>query len=469
MSETVEETSNNGHAPVNVGGPLGQVRTLNTMMRALESVLVSRAQLGGRSGITYNGRRDLFEALGYDRTIDPTKYRDRFARNGVAGRVVEIKPQSTWRGGGELVEDEDPETVTDFEMAWTELDNRLKVWNILERADTLAGLGRYAVVLIGAPGALDQQVTRATLNEIYFLAPFAEDDAPIIEYETNIHNERFGQATYYNLKRIRSNVVPSGTALASGGRVHWSRCLHVADGLLDDIVYGTPRLERVWNLLDDLEKVTGGGAEAYWMRADRGMQFDLDKEMDISEEEKKKMRDQIEEFTHELRRFLTTRGVTVNELGSEVSDFKTSADAIIDQIAAAISVPQRILMGAEAGHLASTQDQENWAQRIRDRRRQYAEPLIVRPFADRLIKWGALPTPKQYRVNWLELDSLGQYDRARIGVQMSSINKNMGSEVITSDELRQVMDYPPLGTAPKKIETPTKAQEPTTTPQKGIS
>src|SRR5574342_1034044 len=193
MDEVVEETAPvNGRVAAGVSGPLGQVRALSSMMRALDSMLVARAQLGGRSGLTYNGRRDLFEALGYDRKIDPAKYRDRFARNGVAGRVVEIKPQSTWRGGGELIEDEDPNTVTTFEEAWLKLDNRLKVWNIFERADTLAGLGRYAVVLIGAPGSFEQPVMSASVNEIYYLAPFAEDDAPIVEWETDVHNERFG-------------------------------------------------------------------------------------------------------------------------------------------------------------------------------------------------------------------------------------------------------------------------------------
>jgi Protein of unknown function (DUF1073). len=158
--------------------------------------------------------------------------------------------------------------------------------------------------------------------------------------------------------------------------------------------------------------------------------------MDLSEPEKARMKTEIEQYTNELKRILTTRGVTVNELGSDVASFKEPAAAIIDQIAASVGIPQRILMGSEAGHLASTQDQENWAQRIRDRRRQYAEPLIVNPFVDRLIEWGALPKPKEYRVRWSELESLGDGDRAKIASILAKANKDQGEEIITSDEIR---------------------------------
>jgi len=409
----------------------------HTELRALHSMVMARLRFDNTGNTMFNGRRNMAVALGYAEKIDPGAYRARYQRNGVASRVVEAKPQSTWRGGGELVEDDDPKVITDFEKAWYELDGRLKVWNMFERADILAGLGRYAVVLIGAPGNFEMPLQRVRTQDVFYLSPFAEEDAPISEFVTSSVDPRFGQALFYELRRVTNRASGVGTVGAPvGTRVHWSRCLHIADGLLDDTVYGYPRLERVWNLLDDLEKCTGGGSEAFWKRADRGLQFDLDKEMDLSEPEKARMKTEIEQYTNELKRILTTRGVTVNELGSDVASFKEPAAAIIDQIAASVGIPQRILMGSEAGHLASTQDQENWAQRIRDRRRQYAEPLIVNPFVDRLIEWGALPKPKEYRVRWSELESLGDGDRAKIASILAKANKDQGEEIITSDEIR---------------------------------
>jgi hypothetical protein len=49
-----------------------------------------------------------------------------------------------------------------------------------------------------------------------------------------------GLPRYYTVKR-------TNLANASGA--------HVADGLMDDNIYGEPRLRCIWNLLNDLEKV----------------------------------------------------------------------------------------------------------------------------------------------------------------------------------------------------------------------
>ena len=58
--------------------------------------------------------------------------------------------------------------------------------------------------------------------------------------------------------------------------VHYSRILHVAEGVLQNSYKGEPRLSRVFNLLDDLMKVAGGSAETFWLTANRGLQADID-------------------------------------------------------------------------------------------------------------------------------------------------------------------------------------------------
>ena len=86
-------------------------------IRALASDLASRAGLASLAGLTFGGARDLYQALGYQRKLLPQDYRDRYKRNGIAARVVEAFPKATWRGGAELIEDEDPTETTDFEPA----------------------------------------------------------------------------------------------------------------------------------------------------------------------------------------------------------------------------------------------------------------------------------------------------------------------------------------------------------------
>jgi hypothetical protein len=146
----------------------------------------------------------------------------------------------------------------------------------------------------------------------------------------------------------------------------------------------------------DLEKVVGGGAEAFWRRADRGMQLDLDPTIDVSQEQKDAMKVQLEEYEHELRRILTTRGVKINELGSDVADFKSPVDAIMALISAGTGIPQRVLMGSEQGKLAAKQDRANWDNRVTDRQSDFAGPLVLRPFIDKMIAIKALPSRRRH-------------------------------------------------------------------------
>ena len=58
----------------------------------------SRVDLARYAGKSFHGKRDLYDALGYDRSLVVEKYRDRYERYGVAKRIVEAAPKATWRG-----------------------------------------------------------------------------------------------------------------------------------------------------------------------------------------------------------------------------------------------------------------------------------------------------------------------------------------------------------------------------------
>ena len=99
-------------------GPNGAEQVMKPMaeLRSLaDSVLLERIQWMRQAGITFGGARDEYEILGYDRIITNKQYRDEYARGGIAGRLVDVFPNATWRGQVELIEDEDPEKITPFE------------------------------------------------------------------------------------------------------------------------------------------------------------------------------------------------------------------------------------------------------------------------------------------------------------------------------------------------------------------
>jgi hypothetical protein len=431
--------------------------------RSLRSILTARAELSSAAGKTFGGERNVDEALGYKAALEVEDYRNRYKRNPIAARVIEAFPRGTWRGAGELIEDEDPNKITDFEHEWGLFATRLKVWPTLLRADILAGLGRYAIVLLGAPGVLSSPLKKSLRStDIAYLATYAEDNAKILEFEKDLGNPRFGRPIFYEI----SKMVPEATgtlAAEAKSKVHWSRVIHVADGMLEDNVYGQPRLERVWNRLDDLDKIVGAGAEAFWLRAHQGYQFDLDKEMELTAAAEQDLKDEVDEFINGLRRAVRTRGMKLTTLGSDVATFDRNVESVIGQIAAGTGIPQRILMGSERGQLASQQDRVNWAERVQDRRVEYAGPLVVGQLVDRLIEHGALPTPTEYDIRWPAIFDLSDEEKATIGVKWAEINSKMKKTVILPNEFRdRLWGWSPITDAemiPLEVAKPAKALE----------
>jgi len=408
------------------------------------SDIISRAGLASRAGITFGGKRDLYEALGYQRVLRPTDFRSRYERNGIARRVARAYPEATWRGGAELVEDQDPQVSTPFEEAWVALNDRIGVWAALSRLDVLVGLGRYAVLLIGAPGNLSEELQQMSSQEdVLYLQAYGEDEAVITTYEEDPENARFGLPTMYTLSRRAISGAMKQKAFSV--RVHWTRLIHVAEDTLDDRVFGDARLAPVWNFLDDLEKVSGGGSEAFWLRVHQGLLFNLEKDVEMSEPDVQKTKEQMDEFVHQMRRTMLTRGMEVTPLGSDVSNFANQLDGLLGLVSGSTGIPKRILMGSERGELASTQDRENWDTRVTDRRSDYAEPMIVRPLVNTLIEHGALPAPTEYEVRWPEIESLTQNERSTIAKDWSGLSKSAGGPVVLPAEIRdRVLRLEPL-------------------------
>lgn len=129
----------------------------------------------------FDPRRNLDDECGYPQSqtgtgfgsLNPELYRSLYEREPVATRVVQLMPKECWQAPPTVFEDEDTTRKTPFEEAWDELGRHLggglswyqdeegsKIWDILKRADILAGIGHFGILLIGIDDGLplDQPV-----------------------------------------------------------------------------------------------------------------------------------------------------------------------------------------------------------------------------------------------------------------------------------------------------------------------
>ena len=415
-----------------------------TELLCVLNALTSRAEMATRLGMSYNDNRNLYKTLGYSTLLRFEDYHDMYSRQDMATRIVEAIPTASWLNPPTISETEDEED-TEFEAAFTELLKDLDLWHYMSRIDKLSGIGQYGILLLGFDGnkRLSDPVKGA--SQLLYIRPHKQNTAEIETYVIDKTDPRYGLPEMYKIQI--GNFTAGATFISTRTTlVHWTRVIHIADDLKEDDIYGTPRLKNVFNRLMDLEKVAGGSAEMFWRGAFPGLAFILDAEAELdSTQTTDDMKDQINSYIHGLQRTLQLQGMKVQNLAPRIADPSKTFNVIIALIAAAKGIPVRILLGSERGELASTQDETAWNKKIEERRDNYVAPRIIRPFIDRLILLGILPTPTEYFIKFPDISVPTNQEKAEVmklkTESLAAYANSAASEVMPLEiYLRDVME-----------------------------
>lgn len=379
------------------------------------SELTNRLSLSSQLGVdTYSGNRDIYQALGYPSDLDFNKYWGRYIRHDIAKAIIDRPVKASWKGSIDVIETIKKEQ-SPFEIAWTELFSRLKLKSIFIRADKLTGIGRYSILFLGLNDTTDVDGLAAPVNakkkdlKLLYVKPLSEKSAQIESVVENSGSDRFGLPLYYNV------TIKTGTK-QKVVKIHYTRVVHLVEELVEDEVYGTPRLQAVYNRLIDLEKLVGGDAEMFWRGARPGYVGEVHPDYQMTTDMFDSLREQIDEFENNLRRVLINEGVKYNALEQQIADPINHVDVQIQMISAVTGIPKRILTGSERGELSSAQDKLEWIAYVTSRREEQNEPMILRPFIDKCIEIGVLPKPSvPYKIVWDRLFSLSDKEKVEIG------------------------------------------------------
>ena len=394
----------------------------NKQLQILSSMIVSRAGLAASLGQQYGGDRDIYQALGYKRELTYTDYWAQYSRQDIAKAIIDRPVKATWQGQLELIESEDAER-TPFEDAWYKLNKKLRLRSLLSRVDRLTGIGRYGVLLLGlddVTGGIDgfaKPVSLSGTRKLLYLKPFGEYSAKIDTYVVDPKNARYGKPLLYNI-----TIADIVGGLSSTVKVHHSRIIHILEDHLESEVMGIPKLESVFNRIQDLEKLVGGDAEMFWRGARPGYSAMVDKDYSMTQATKDDVQEQADEYEHGLRRILINQGIDYKALAQQIADPENHVKVQLMMISAVTGIPQRILSGSERGELSSAQDSGEWKTYVQSRREDHAEPNIIRPLVDRLLELKILPQPEteDYQIDWLDLFSISEKERVDIGKARSN-------------------------------------------------
>jgi uncharacterized protein len=412
----------------------------------VNSVLVERLGVMSRLGMSFDGKRDIYQAAGYKKRLVFEDFYGAYRRQDIARRVVRAPVDETWRKPPQVLDGLTPDEARDdtpFVQAWNRLaygteigekpETNKGLLHYLNRIDRISGIGRYGVLYLGVRDGKspDQPLEKGAAkgpDSLLFAATYDEGSAQIASQIADRQNERYTLPEYYNL-----SVATSGDGGTSSLRVHWTRCIHIAEDLENDDIFGMPRLEACWNRVYDLLKIMAGSGEAAWKLLDTGHILTTKEggKLPTRPELLQDLEDQVEEFVHGLRRWLLAEGLEATGVEGTVEDPTGLVKINVALISAATSIPQRILIGSEQGELASSQDEQNWANQIATRQQNYAGPMILRPLINRLIWAGVLPRPSSgaFCQKWQPLVESKREENAKVGEMVGRTLRTLGIEV----------------------------------------
>ena len=419
-----------------------------------QAATLSRAMFSSRRGLQFDGNRDLYASFGYIQEPQYMDYRNLYDRQGLATRAVEKFANDTWNFPAVLIDGEARSDVMDdkatqFLKDWIELTERIKVWQILRQADVMCGFSRYSTIFLGTPGASFAEP--AGSGNLFYIAAYDEQQATIQKYINDTKSPEFGMPENYVVQFSRPG--DEVLEMPGGSSVHYTRMIHIAENKLGSRVFGRPRLQTVINRLFDLEKVTGGGAEAAWLAVFKGMLFTAKDGAELpakGSQEATYLDEQINNLMHRIQRYATLSDVDVHDLGVQEVNVRNIFDVLTDDFAGSLGIPKRILFGSERGELASSQDKVEWNGVITSRRTNFAEPEILRPFVNWLIKHKVLSAPSagKFQIEWHDVYPMTKTEKADYSLKLaqgaSTVTGGVGEMAYDVNEWRADNDLPPL-------------------------
>ena len=417
------------------------ITTRKQLNAAITNALWSRADMvsavnGNRVG---QEGRDIDETCGYPETLTAYDYQTLYDRFGVAARVVSCFPDECWRRPPAVYESANEKVVTPWEKAWAALfqnpDTNPNTY--LHRADVLSGVGSFGVLLLGIEDGQDLdkpvRVDSAKANRLIYMRAFAESDVTVMECYTDPRKANYGKPKFYEIDLAHPDQSatdenqtaaqpleiqdPSEPPVSTKTKVHASRVLHVADNRYSSELFGIPRMQQVYDHLLDLKKVSGGSAEMFWQNAAPGYAVETQPNVLTPAMDTESIREAIKRWRNDQERFIALENMTIRSLQPQVADPTPTAAHLLQMICASIGFPLRAFLGSELGQMASETDRVNLNDRLARRQNNYLTPLLIRPFIQKLTDAGVLPPAESLSVDWEDLNSMQEGDKAKISLQ----------------------------------------------------
>jgi len=331
----------------------------------------------------------------------------------------------------------------------------LRIWQHLAECDRRSLVGAYSGLILRFADSqpFKAPVTRVPggLDGLVEVIPAWEGQLTVSEWDTDEASNTYGQPKMFQYAESAVGQQKQPRTF----EIHPDRVIIVSrDGTLN----GRSALEPGYNALLDMEKIRGGGGEGFWKNAKSGLSLEIEKDAKIEDmarvmgvpvqEVVDKIDEQVESFNKGFDKSLMMQGIKAVPIQVQLPSPEHFFAIALQSFAATFSCPLKILVGAQTGERASTEDSEEWARVNMARRTNELIPAIM-DFVNRLERFGILPQ-KDWHLDWTDLTESSMGEKIDRADKMASVNQKMGGEIVfTGDDIRGVVGMEPLSDAEK--------------------
>lgn len=404
-------------------------------------------------GYFENTKHNHYADFGWPETLTFAQFYAAYDRNAHAAAAIDGTISKTWQDNPALYENEKPKE-TPLEAEIRQRFDDLRIWQKLAEADRRSMVGAYggAILRLADDRLFREPVdtVRGGLDGLVDIIPAWEGQLTVSEWHTDERQPEYGTPKMYSF----NEAAVGETSRMQSREIHPDRVLiWSADGTIN----GKSSLRAGFNDLMTMEKIRGAGGEGFWKNAKSAPIFetrpdlnadDMAAAMGVHRDDiRDRMDEEVADYQRGFDKLLMIQGMTAKTLPVTLPSPEHFHAIAERAFAATYRMPTKILSGNQEGSLASTADEENWAQTNMGRRKDRVIPAI-RDFAARIERFGIIPE-RDWIVNWSDLTEASMGEKIDRADKMAGINQKlsasgMGQEAYSPDEIRAVTGHEPM-------------------------
>jgi len=407
------------------------------------------AKMGGGSSDTK--RPQAWCEYGYPTEVTSENLLQIWRRGGIGHGAVEKVIGNCWKTSPSVIEggkENNATKETAFERDVGKLSSDVGMWNVFKKADRMRLVQRYSAIIISYADdkAWSEPVDKSGKKVIKKLRPvWATALQPGGTIDQDPASSNYGWPTFWQYTEVFADGATKGIT-----DIHPDRIFFLGDMESDAVGW----LEPAYNDLVSIEKLSGGGGESFLKNAARQVVFSFDPEVDFEDlaatygvkvgELQKEFQKTAQALNRGIDTAIGLQGATVTPLQAAIADPGPIYNVNLQNVASALDIPTKILVGQQTGDRASTEDRNYFNSSCQSRREDLSPELVA--FLRKIGAAGVLTLPSEITVSWDDLNESTASEKMELAFKMMDANSKAidpASEPFTMSEVRTAGGYEP--------------------------